>query len=109
MSYFSTGKMRKEFETEYIDSMIEALALNHEKAISVYGHDNDKRLTGKNETSNIDEFTYGKSDRSASIRIPTTGNYLEDRRPGANIDPYEALLNLREVIQSTEESILTEA
>ena len=79
------------------------------QAISVYGNDNHKRLTGKNETSNLDEFTYGKSDRSASVRIPTTGNYIEDRRPAANIDPYEALLNLREVVQSVEESILTKA
>ena len=38
-----------------------------------------------------------------------TGNYIEDRRPAANIDPYEALLNLREVVQSVEESILTKA
>ena len=106
---FSTAKMREDFSTEYVDSIIEALALNHEKAISVYGNDNHKRLTGKNETSNLDEFTYGKSDRSASVRIPTTGNYIEDRRPAANIDPYEALLNLREVVQSVEESILTKA
>ena len=40
------------------------------------------------------EFRYGVSDRGASIRIPmATANagcgYLEDRRPAANMDPYE--------------------
>ena len=45
------------------------------------------RLTGLHETQSIDKFSYGVSDRGASIRIPiyTVENnwngYLEDRRP----------------------------
>ena len=49
--------------------------------------------TGAHETCSINEFRSGDSDRGASIRIPvpTAQNgygYLEDRRPGANSDPY---------------------
>ena len=46
------------------------------------------------ETQNIDTFSYGLSDRSASIRIPISvplnewKGYLEDRRPASNCDPY---------------------
>ena len=63
--------------------------------IEVYGADNDKRLTGKHETQAIDKFSYGVSDRGASIRIPiaTVENnwkgWLEDRRPASNADPYK--------------------
>ena len=62
--------------------------------ISVYGADNDKRLTGLHETQSIDKFSYGISDRGASIRIPiiTVENgwkgWLEDRRPASNANPY---------------------
>ena len=38
--------------------------------IDVYGADNDQRLTGEHETQSITEFSYGVSDRGASIRIP---------------------------------------
>ncbi len=60
----------------------------------MYGADNDQRLTGKHETCSINDFRYGVSDRGASIRIPMdTANkgrgYLEDRRPAANLDPYQ--------------------
>ena len=50
-------------------------------------------MTGLHETANYDVFKYGVADRSASIRIPRSvqkdqKGYLEDRRPGSNIDPY---------------------
>ena len=63
--------------------------------IAVYGADNDKRLTGKHETQSIDQFSYGVSDRGASIRIPVSTvedgwkGRLEDRRPSSNADPYK--------------------
>ena len=72
----------------------EALGTNVEEHIKNYGSDNDKRLTGLHETQSIDKFSYGVSDRGASIRIPipTDKNgrgYLEDRRPSSNADPYK--------------------
>ena len=63
--------------------------------IAVYGADNHLRLTGLHETQAIDQFSYGVSDRGASIRIPifTVDNgwsgYLEDRRPNSAADPYK--------------------
>jgi len=63
--------------------------------ISVYGADNHLRLTGKHETQSIDRFSYGVSDRGASIRIPISvvengwSGYLEDRRPNSAADPYK--------------------
>ena len=63
--------------------------------ISVYGAENNQRLTGLHETQSIDKFSYGVSDRGASIRIPvatvTSGwkGWLEDRRPASNADPYK--------------------
>jgi glutamine synthetase len=65
------------------------------EAIAVYGADNDERLTGKHETQSIDKFSYGLSDRGASIRIPIAvpengwNGWLEDRRPASNADPYK--------------------
>ena len=51
---------------------------------------NDRRLTGQHETQSINEFSYGVSDRGASIRIPIGTvedgwkGRLEDRRPASN-------------------------
>ena len=50
-------------------------------------------MTGKHETASSERFTYGEGNRGASSRIPIVTmeegrGYFEDRRPGANIDPY---------------------
>lgn len=34
------------------------------------GTDNLRRLTGRHETSNIDQFSWGVANRAASVRIP---------------------------------------
>jgi glutamine synthetase len=55
-------------------------------------------------------FTWGVSDRGASIRIPleTTREwkgYLEDRRPGSNGDPYKITEYLgRELKRATQKA-----
>ena len=52
------------------------------------------------ETQKITEFSYGVSDRGASIRIPVYtvehdwNGYLEDRRPASNADPYKILARI---------------
>jgi glutamine synthetase len=61
--------------------------------VSNYGHDIESRLTGKHETAPYNKFTYGVSNRGASVRIPwqvarDKKGYAEDRRPNANVDPY---------------------
>jgi glutamine synthetase len=76
-----------------ITSAISALESRHDVHIAHYGAGLDERLTGLHETCSIDEFRGGVADRGASIRIPRSVQergygYLEDRRPGANCDPY---------------------
>ena len=88
---FSTKEMRESY-----DACIEAakvLGTNISEHIENYGHDIEKRLTGKHETCSYKEFKYGVSDRTASVRIPWQvakqgKGYIEDRRPNANCDPY---------------------
>jgi glutamine synthetase len=91
---FSNQKMRDVGGKDYIESICEALGKKHKEHISVYGSSNEERLTGMHETQSIDKFSYGVSDRGASIRIPISlpannwKGYLEDRRPASNADPY---------------------
>ena len=88
---FSTKAMRESYQP--IIDACEALGKNINEHIENYGVGNDKRLTGLHETQRIDQFSYGVSDRGASIRIPwqvevDQKGYLEDRRPASNMDPY---------------------
>ena len=90
---FSTSLMRKEGGIEHIYKAINKLKDKHNEHMLVYGEGNEARLTGKQETSTINVFTFGDCDRGASIRIPINVKqqgygYLEDRRPAANLDPY---------------------
>jgi glutamine synthetase len=88
---FSTKQMRSSYQP-CIDAA-EALSEKHELHIKNYGFGIEERLTGLHETASVDKFTYGVSDRGASVRIPWQVNvdgkgYIEDRRPNANMDPY---------------------
>lgn len=100
---FSTKAMRENDGDLVIHRAIKSLQKNHEDHIKYYGDGNDKRLTGIHETCNIDEFKWGISDRTASIRIPWQvaqdgKGYFEDRRPSANCDPYLVSVKLLETI-----------
>ena len=72
------------------------LFMNHiKKHLKVYGEWNELRLTGKHETSSLQEFSHGVGNRGASVRIPTQTlkdefGYFEDRRPSSVVDPYLA-------------------
>jgi len=97
---FSNAKMRDEGGEAYMIGLCEKFRDVHKEHIAVYGSSNEQRLTGLHETQSIDKFSYGVSDRGASIRIPvgTVLNdwkgYLEDRRPAANADPYRVTARL---------------
>ena len=84
----------------HIEEAIEKLRKKHKEHIKVYdpkgGKDNERRLIGIHETSNINDFSAGVENRYASIRIPRKvaddgKGYLEDRRPSSNCDPYIVL------------------
>merc|ERR1719428_2621047 len=90
---FSTIGMRTKGGYPEIIKVCEAFGPVAAEHIALYGEGNDKRLTGKHETCSIKEFKYGVANRGASIRIPRDAEkdgcgYMEDRRPGANCDPY---------------------
>ena len=78
---------------EAIEKMVKILEKNHKEDILNYGFKLHERLTGDHETCDIDTFKVGDADRGCSIRIPRPValkgyGYFEDRRPGANADPY---------------------
>ena len=86
---FSNGILRKGGSKEVFDKVCEAFRPLVKEHIAVYGAHNELRLTGKHETASIHDFSYGVSDRGASIRIPVGvpvngwKGYLEDRRPNS--------------------------
>ncbi len=92
---FSNTTLRTCGDKPTYEKICEAFRPVVDEHIEVYGEFNDERLTGLHETAAISDFSYGISDRGASIRIPiTTVNngwkgYLEDRRPASNADPYK--------------------
>jgi len=104
---FSNSVMRELGDEKVFNKICEEFGKNIERHISVYGADNDQRLTGLHETQSINEFSYGVSDRGASIRIPVGTvedgwkGRLEDRRPASNADPYKVAAA---VVKTTKEA-----
>ena len=104
---FSTKKMREDGGEEYFKSIFSSFEARHQSHIENYGSENQLRLTGKFETQSIDKFSWGVSDRGASIRVPqSTANewkgYVEDRRPSSNADPYKIIYQICESLRNAE-------
>jgi glutamine synthetase len=102
---FSTKEMREDGGYKYIEAACKALGEKTALHIQHYGYGLEDRLTGAHETQRFDQFSYGVSDRGASIRIPwqvavDKKGYLEDRRPNANIDPYVVARLMTETVCS---------
>lgn len=103
---FSNTTLRTCGSKETYEKICEAFRPVVKEHIAVYGAYNDQRLTGKHETQSIHEFSYGVSDRGASIRIPimTVENgykgWLEDRRPSSNGDPYKIAAIIIKTVKS---------
>lgn len=102
---FSTKEMREKLTREDVERICASLEERKEIHLEVYGKQNHERLTGRHETCSINQFRWGEADRGASIRVPPGvlpggKGYLEDRRPAANIDPYEACESLLSTVCS---------
>jgi glutamine synthetase len=101
---FSTKYIRETGGKEYFESLMKGFEKNVADHIAVYGPDNHLRLTGLHETAAIDQFSYGLSDRGASIRMPVNfirngyKGYLEDRRPNSQGDPYQIVSQILKTI-----------
>ena len=94
---FSTLAMREGTEDksglEFIEEAIEKLSKNHAVKMHFYGEGNDRRMTGQHETASFEEFSHGRANRGASVRIgnetyKNKKGYFEDRRPASTCDPY---------------------
>jgi len=88
---FSTAAMRQSYSA--IEKACQALSKKVDVHVKGYGHDIESRLTGQHETAPYNKFSFGVSNRGASVRIPWQvakdgKGYAEDRRPNANSDPY---------------------
>ena len=103
---FSNTTLRTCGSKEMYDKICEAFRPVVKEHIEVYGADNHLRLTGKHETASIHDFSYGVSDRGASIRIPIASvqrgwkGYLEDRRPNSAADPYKVAARIIKTVKS---------
>jgi glutamine synthetase len=102
---FSTKSMRQSYTA--IEAACDALSKRVMEHVEHYGDDIQSRLTGKHETAPWNKFSYGVSNRGASIRIPWSvardkKGYAEDRRPNANCDPYVVTRLITETVCSNE-------
>jgi len=100
---FSTSAMRESYES--IIAACEALGTKADEHVENYGAGIHRRLTGLHETAPWTEYSYGVSNRGASVRIPwqtalEQKGYIEDRRPNANADPYTVARLMTETICS---------
>lgn len=103
---FSNSTLRTAGKKDVYDIICEAFRPVVSEHVEVYGADNHLRLTGKHETASINDFSYGISDRGASIRIPLYtvekgwNGYLEDRRPNSAADPYKVAARIIKTVKS---------
>ena len=109
---FSTKEMRESYEP--CIAAAEALGTRTALHIANYGVGIEERLTGAHETASYKTFSYGVSDRGASIRIPwqvavDKKGYIEDRRPNANMDPYLVTRLITETVCGTADGDLKPA
>lgn len=99
---FSFPYMKEVGGKEYFEKFLTEFGKYHKEHIEEYGAYNDERLTGAHETASISEYSFGVSNRGASIRIPiytpehNWKGYVEDRRPSSNADPYRIIARVVE-------------
>jgi len=103
---FSNTLLRTCGSKEVYEAVCEAFRPVAKEHIEVYGAHNEERLTGLHETASINDFSYGVSDRGASIRIPIITvekgwkGWLEDRRPSSNGDPYKIAARIIKTVKT---------
>lgn len=109
---FSNSALRESGSKEIFFTICESFRPFIKEHIDVYGADNHHRLTGLHETQSIDKFSFGISDRGASIRIPIASvergwkGWLEDRRPASNGDPYKISARIVTTIKTADIEVM---
>lgn len=97
---FSTKDMRKQGGLEHIKAALKKLEANAAEHLQAYdprkgGAANRRRLEAGMLATPTENFVTDTCSREVSVRIPRLvcdagRGYLEDRRPGANVEPYSA-------------------
>ena len=108
---FSTEHMREVGGEDYFNGIAAGFEPYHADHLAVYGAGNEMRLTGAHETASMEKFSFGVSNRGASIRIPIYTvehgwkGYLEDRRPASNADPYAVTARIVKTVREAHSKI----
>ncbi|MFT5370224.1 MAG: glutamine synthetase, partial [Candidatus Latescibacterota bacterium] len=108
-SNFSYPYLRETGGKAYIDALLDGFGPYHAEHLAEYGTGNEERLTGEHETASMDKFSFGVSNRGASLRIPIYTvehewkGYLEDRRPASNADPYRVAARIMKTVNIAHE------
>ncbi|XP_077558347.1 glutamine synthetase-like [Haemaphysalis longicornis] len=104
---FSTKASREDGGINWIKKSLRLLEAKHEKHLKAYDpredRSNEGRLNGAHRGTPTRDFVADFCSRSVCVRVPrqTVGDgkgYLEDRRPGANVEPYRAIQALVETL-----------
>ncbi|CAN7937692.1 unnamed protein product [Ixodes hexagonus] len=104
---FSTNDMRDHGGLEFIIKALKKLEAKSELHLTNYdpqkGKSNSRRLNAGMLATPGEDFSADKCSRLGSIRVPrlvveSGRGYLEDRRPGANVEPYLATETLVKTI-----------
>ena len=91
-------------------AICETIGEDHREHMVAYGAGNEQRLVGKTGgISDFNKFTWGFGDHTSSLSVPTVPLntdaahllYIEDRRPGANMNPYAGVLALSRSLVKT--------
>ena len=90
---FSTKQSRSEGGMKFIEAAVKKLEKRHAEHMEVYGAFNEERLTAdtRHATSISSAAASATGERRSGFRWPLADGkgYFEDRRPAANMDPYQ--------------------
>ncbi len=106
---FSYPYMKNVGGEEYFNKLLTEFGKYHKEHLAEYGAYNEERLTGAHETASFEKYSFGVSDRGASIRIPiytpehNWKGYVEDRRPASNADPYRIVTRIIKTVEIAHE------
>ena len=114
-SNFSNSYIRETGGKAYIEALLAQFGPLHAEHMAQYGDHNEERLTGRHETASIEKFSFGVSNRGASLRIPIYTvehdwkGYLEDRRPASNADPYRVANRIMKTVSLAHDEAVSKA
>lgn len=104
---FSTKQSRSEGGFDWINKALAKLEVKHELHLAAYDprkeKSNDERLNANLLGTPNREYSAGVASKTVCVRVPretekSGRGFFEDRRPGANMEPYRAMQALVETL-----------